>query len=229
GKIWDPPTATPRTATGSSMQFSAWTATRWPKEPSMKLDKRDLLLYAVTDRSWLGGETLAAAVEKALQGGATIIQLREKELAPQLFLEEARVIKEVCRKYGVPFIVNDNVDVALAADADGEHVGQKDMEAGRVRRLIGAGKILGVSAQTVEQAVLAEKNCADYLGVGSVVPTGSKADAGDVSLEELQHICAAVNIPVVAIGGISTDNVLQLAGTGISGIAVISAIFAQPD
>ncbi|HOB34373.1 MAG: thiamine phosphate synthase [Firmicutes bacterium] len=195
----------------------------------MKLDKRDLLLYAVTDRSWLGGETLAAAVEKALQGGATIIQLREKELAPQLFLEEARVIKEVCRKYGVPFIVNDNVDVALAADADGVHVGQKDMEAGRVRRLIGAGKILGVSAQTVEQAVLAEKNGADYLGVGAVFPTGSKADAEDVSLEELQRICAAVNIPVVAIGGISKDNVLQLAGTGISGIAVISAIFAQPD
>jgi len=195
----------------------------------MKLDKRDLLLYAVTDRSWLGGETLAAAVEKALQGGATIIQLREKELAPQLFLEETRVIKEVCRKYGVPFIVNDNVDVALAADADGVHVGQKDMEAGRVRRLIGAGKILGVSAQTVEQAVLAEKNGADYLGVGAVFPTGSKADAEDVSLEELQRICAAVNIPVVAIGGISKDNVLQLAGTGISGIAVISAIFAQPD
>lgn len=195
----------------------------------MKLDKRDLLLYAVTDRSWLGGETLAAAVEKALQGGATIIQLREKELAPQLFLEEARVIKEVCRKYGVPFIVNDNVDVALAADADGVHVGQKDMEAGRVRRLFGAGKILGVSAQTVEQAVLAEKNGADYLGVGAVFPTGSKADAEDVSLEELQRICAAVNIPVVAIGGISKDNVLQLAGTGISGIAVISAIFAQPD
>jgi len=195
----------------------------------MKLDKRDLLRYAVTDRSWLGGETLAAAVEKALQGGATIIQLREKELAPQLFLEEARVIKEVCRKYGVPFIVNDNVDVALAADADGVHVGQKDMESGRVRRLIGAGKILGVSAQTVEQAVLAEKNGADYLGVGAVFPTGSKADAEDVSLEELQRICAAVNIPVVAIGGISKDNVLQLAGTGISGIAVISAIFAQPD
>lgn len=195
----------------------------------MKLANRDLLLYAVTDRSWLGGETLAAAVEQALQGGATIVQLREKELAPELFLEEAKAIKQLCRKYGVPFIVNDNVDIALAVDADGVHVGQKDMEAGRVRRLIGADKILGVSVQTVAQAAQAEKNGADYLGVGAIFPTGSKNDAEEVGPEELKRICAAVNIPVVAIGGISKGNVMQLAGAGISGIAVISGIFAQPD
>ncbi len=195
----------------------------------MKLDKRDLLLYAVTDRSWLGGETLAAAVEKALQGGATIIQLREKELAPQLFLEEARVIKEVCRKYGVPFIVNDNVDVALAADADGVHVGQKDMEAGRVRRLIGAGKILGVSADTVELALAAQAAGADYLGVGAMFPTGTKLDASAVSFETAKAICEAVSIPVVAIGGITKQNMMQLRGTGVDGVALVSAIFASGD
>jgi len=195
----------------------------------MKFDKKDLLLYAVTDRSWLGGDTLAHAVEKALKGGATFIQLREKELAYDKFLEEAKEIKALCKKYGVPFLVNDNVDIALAVDADGVHVGQSDMEAGDVRRLIGPEKILGVSVQTVEQALLAEQRGADYLGVGAVFPIGSKADAVEVSHETLKEICRAVRIPVVAIGGISKDNVLTLSGTGICGIAVISAIFAQPD
>jgi len=195
----------------------------------MKLDKKDLLLYAVTDRSWLGGEPLESAVEKAIKGGATFVQLREKGLDYEKFLEEARKIRQLCRWYGIPFVVNDNVDIAIAVDADGVHVGQKDMEAGNARKLIGGDKILGVSVQTVEQAILAEKKGADYLGVGAVFPTGSKADAELVSLETLGEICRSVSIPVVAIGGISKDNVMELAGTGICGVAVISAIFAQPD
>jgi thiamine-phosphate pyrophosphorylase len=195
----------------------------------MKLDKKDLLLYAVTDRSWLGGETLESAVEKALKGGATFVQLREKELEAGKLLEEAKVIKKLCKKYHVPFVVNDNVDIAIAVDADGVHIGQKDMEAGNVRELIGRDKILGVSAQTVEQAVLAEKRGADYLGVGAVFHTGTKADADYVSYDTLKEICEAVSIPVVAIGGISKDNIMELSGSGICGIAVISAIFAQPD
>lgn len=194
-----------------------------------KLDKKDLLLYAVTDRSWLGSESLRSAVEKTLIGGATFIQLREKELEAEKFLEEAKEIKALCKKYRVPFIINDNVDIAIAVDADGVHVGQKDMEAGRVRELIGRDKILGVSAQTVEQAVLAEKRGADYLGVGAVFPTGSKADSDYVSHETLKEICKAVSIPVVAIGGINKNNIMELSGSGICGIAVISAIFAQPD
>jgi thiamine-phosphate pyrophosphorylase len=195
----------------------------------MKFDKKSLLLYAVTDRSWLGSETLKSAVEKALKGGATFVQLREKELDSGKLLEEAKEIKELCKKYHVPFVVNDNVDIAIAADADGVHVGQSDMEAGNVRELIGRDKILGVSAQTVEQAVLAEKRGADYLGVGAVFHTGSKADADYVSYETLKEICKAVSIPVVAIGGICEDNIMKLSGSGICGIAAISAIFAQPD
>jgi len=195
----------------------------------MKLDKKDLLLYAVTDRSWLDGETLESAVEKALKGGATFMQIREKELDAEKFLVEAKKIKELCKKYHVPFVVNDNVDIAIAVDADGVHVGQNDMEAGNVRELIGRDKILGVSVQTVEQAVLAEKRGADYLGVGAVFPTGSKADADYVSRDTLKEICEAVNIPVVAIGGINRENIMELSGSGICGVAVISAIFAQTD
>lgn len=195
----------------------------------MKCDKKDLLLYAVTDRSWLNGATLYEQVEQALKGGATFIQLREKELGEKQFLEEAIEIKKLCKRYQVPFVINDNVDIALAMDADGVHVGQSDMEAGDVRTKLGEDKIIGVSAQTVEQAVLAEMRGADYLGVGAVFPTGSKADADDVSHETLKAICEAVHIPVVAIGGISRNNVEQLSGSGIDGIAVISAIFAQPD
>lgn len=195
----------------------------------MKLDKKDLLLYAVTDRAWLNGETLYQQVEKALKGGATFVQLREKKLDEETFLQEAIEIKELCKKYNVPFVINDNVDIALKMDADGVHVGQSDMEAGDVREKLGADKIIGVSAQTVEQAVLAEQRGADYLGVGAVFPTGSKDDADDVSFNTLKEICKAVKIPVIAIGGISSDNVLELSGSGICGIAVISAIFAQED
>lgn len=195
----------------------------------MKVSKESLLLYAITDRSWLHGRTLASQVEEALEGGATFLQLREKNLDDAHFLEEARELQALCREHGVPFIVNDNVDVALAMGADGIHVGQHDMEAGDVRKLLGPDKILGVSAQTVDQAILAEQRGADYLGVGAVFPTGSKDDADDVSFEELKAICEAVSIPVVAIGGISLLNVKELAGSGICGIAVISAIFAQSD
>ncbi len=195
----------------------------------MKCDKKDLLLYAVTDRSWLGEDTLYHQVEEAILGGATFIQLREKELSQEAFLEEAKKIKELCRKYQIPFVINDNVEIAREMDADGVHVGQSDMEAGNVREVLGPDKIIGVSAQTVEQAVLAEQRGADYLGVGAVFPTGSKADAEDVPLETLKAICQAVSIPVIAIGGISAGNISKLAGSGICGIAVISAIFAKPD
>lgn len=195
----------------------------------MKFDKRGLLLYAVTDRSWLNGETLYEQVEKVMKGGATFIQLREKELDEEHFREEAKEIKELCRKYQVPFVINDNVEIALTMDADGVHVGQSDMEAGDVRAKLGPDKIIGVSVQTVEQALLAEKRGADYLGVGAVFHTGSKADARDVSHETLREICKAVGIPVIAIGGIGRENVLELSGSGICGIAVISALFAQPD
>lgn len=195
----------------------------------MNVKKESLLLYAITDRYWLNGRTLRSVVEEALEGGATFLQLREKKLDSEHFLEEAKELQKLCREYAVPFIINDNVDVALAMGADGIHVGQHDMEAGDVRKLLGPDKILGVSAQTVEQAVLAEQRGADYLGVGAVFPTGSKDDAEEVSHDTVRAICEAVSIPVVAIGGITQQNVKQLSGTGICGIAVISAIFAQKD
>jgi thiamine-phosphate pyrophosphorylase len=195
----------------------------------MKCDKKSLLLYAVTDRYWLKDHTLLEEVENTLKGGATFIQLREKNLEEEKFMKEAIEIQALCKKYKVPFVVNDNVDIAVAMDADGVHVGQSDMEAGEVRKKLGPDKIIGVSACTVEQAVLAEKRGADYLGVGAVFPTGSKDDAEDVSHDTLKAICDAVSIPVVAIGGITKENVWELQGSGIDGIAVISAIFAQPD
>ena len=191
--------------------------------------KKDLLLYAVTDRSWLGEETLYEQVEKALKGGATFIQLREKKLDEKHFIEEAVALKELCHNYHVPFVINDNVKIAKEMDAGGVHVGQNDMEADDVRKILGEDKILGVSAQTVEQAVLAEKMGADYLGVGAVFSTSTKKDAADVSKETLQAICEVVNIPVIAIGRIGADNILSLKGSGICGIAVVSAIFASED
>ena len=192
--------------------------------------RRAMELYAVPDRRWLKpGQTLTGAVREALEGGATFIQLREKELDSALIEAEAGELKTLCRKFGVPFVIDDDVEIAARAGADGVHVVQEDMEAGRVRALLGEDAIVGVSAETVEEAVLAEKNGADYLGVGAVFPTGSKDDAVPVSLDTLKHICGAVSIPVIAIGGITKDNVEERRGTGIAGIAVISAIFAQPD
>ncbi|WP_419025364.1 thiamine phosphate synthase [Emergencia sp.] len=196
----------------------------------MRLDKKDLLLYAVTDRHWLTeDETLYSVVEKALKGGATFMQLREKKLEEAKFMEEAKEIKALCAQYDVPFVINDNVDLAVSMDADGVHVGQSDMAAGDVRAKIGPDKILGVSAHTVEQAKLAEAQGADYLGVGAVFPTGSKDDADEVRHETLKAICQSVNIPVIAIGGITEENTPRLSGSGICGIAVISAIFGQQD
>lgn len=193
----------------------------------MNCGKKDLLLYAVTDRSWLGESTLYEQVEQALKGGVTFVQLREKNLSESEFLEEAKEIKKLCAEYHVPFVINDNVDIAAAIDADGVHVGQSDMEALDVRAKLGPDKIIGVSAQTVEQAMRAQEHGADYLGVGAVFPTGSKADAVEVDHEVLRRICEAVDIPVIAIGGISEKNVMELKGNGLCGIAVISAIFAK--
>lgn len=195
----------------------------------MKCDPKDLLLYAVTDRHWLNGRTLVDVVKESLDGGVTMIQLREKSLDEGKFLEEAKELQALCRERHVPFIVNDNVDIAKAMDADGVHVGQDDMAALDARAKLGLDKLIGVSAHTVEEALLAEKQGADYLGVGAVFPTSSKSDVGEMSYETLKAICKAVSIPVVAIGGISGENVGKLAGSGICGVAVISAIYAAKD
>ena len=195
----------------------------------MKCDKKDLLLYGVTDRSWLGERTLYSAVEQSILGGVTMVQLREKDLEKEEFQKEARQIQELCKKHQVPFLINDNVELAVEIEADGVHVGQHDMEAGEVRQKIGPEKILGVSAQTVEQALKAQAAGADYLGVGAVFPTGTKDDADAVSLDTLKAICQAVDIPVVAIGGIKESNIQALKGSGICGVAVVSAIYAKED
>ena len=192
----------------------------------MNCDKKDLLLYAVTDRAWLGEQTLQEQVEQAIKGGVTFVQLREKTLEEEAFYQEAVALKEMCGRYGVPFVINDNVALACRVDADGVHVGQDDMAAGNVRALIGPHKILGVSAQTVEQAIAAQNAGADYLGVGAVFSTSTKLDACEVTYQTLKEICAAVDIPVVAIGGIKKHNIMDLAGSGIDGIALVSAIFA---
>ena len=185
----------------------------------MKCDKRDLLLYAVTDRSWSEGTTLGAQVEEALRGGATFVQLREKKLTGEALRAEALEIQAVCRRYGVPFVINDA----------GVHVGQDDMEAGDVRAILGADKIIGVSAHNVEEALRAERHGADYLGVGAAFTTSSKPEAGHIDAETIRAICETVKIPVIAIGGIKEENLLQLRGNGLCGVAVISAIFAQKD
>ncbi|MCI9503507.1 MAG: thiamine phosphate synthase [Hungatella sp.] len=195
----------------------------------MKSDKKHMLLYAVTDRAWTGKQTLYQQVEAALRGGVTCVQLREKDLAEALFLQEARELRGLCRQYKVPFIVNDNVDIAIACKADGVHVGQEDLAAGEVRRRIGDEMILGVSVHTVEEARQAVRDGADYLGLGAVFPTSTKTDADPMSREILRAICDAVDVPVVAIGGINRDNLLRLAGSGVDGVALVSAIFSAED
>ena len=197
--------------------------------PAMKCAKEDLLLYAVTDRTWCGALTLAEQVLAALHGGITMLQLREKQLPPELFLQEAKLMKALCREFKVPLIINDNVEIALACHADGVHVGQDDLPVAAVRKLVGPGMVIGVSAATVAEAQTAVAGGADYLGVGAVFPTTTKLDAEPVSRETLQAICAAVPVPVCAIGGIKQDNLLQLQGTGIAGVALVSAIFASRD
>jgi thiamine-phosphate pyrophosphorylase len=201
----------------------------WRKVRNLKLDSKSLLLYAITDRAWLKGKTVAEAVEEAILGGATCIQLREKNLSDEEFLKIAIDVKAVTDKYNIPLIINDNVDVAVKVGADGAHIGQDDEEIKSAREKLGADKIIGLSAATVEEAVQAEQSGADYIGVGAVFNTLTKLDANTVSFETLKEICNTVKIPVVAIGGISKNNALELAGTGIEGISVVSAIFAQSD
>ena len=195
----------------------------------MKFAESMLRLYAVTDRSWLGTQTLAQQVEQALRGGATCVQLREKELNDTDFLAEAKELKILCARYGVPLIINDNVELALKVDADGVHVGQEDMDARDVRGLIGPDKILGVTAKTIEQAQKAQLAGADYLGSGAVFGSTTKRNAKPMTKALLQSICQSVTIPVVAIGGIHRGNIATLAGTGIRGAAVVSGIFAAAD
>ena len=195
----------------------------------MRLSAESLRLYAVTDRTWLNGRTLSDCVRETIAGGATMIQIREKSLGYEAFRDEAREIQAVCRENNIPFIVNDNVRLAREISADGIHVGQDDMSAVNVREIVGPGMILGVSVRTADEAIEAEKNGADYLGAGAVFHTGSKSDAVDISHTALREICESVKIPVVAIGGINAGNIHLLAGSGIEGVAVISAIFAQND
>ncbi len=202
------------------------------KERALSCDKfssSSLLLYGITERAYLNGRSLESAVEESLRGGITCLQLRDKKLSDEDLLPDALRLQKLCKQYGVPFIINDRVELAMQIDADGIHVGQDDMQASDVRKLIGQDKILGVSAQTVEQALAAQESGADYLGVGAVFPTKSKDDAVEVPHETLNAICEAVSIPVVAIGGITRENAPQLAGSGIAGVALISALYAQSD
>lgn len=195
----------------------------------MRVDADAMTLYAVTDRTWTKETTLMEQVKEALEGGITFLQLREKNLSEEEFIEEAKEMKELADSYQVPFVINDNIKVALAVDADGVHIGQDDMAVEEARKLLGEDKIIGVSAHNVEEARKAQKGGADYLGVGAVCATSTKKDANVVSKEEIKKICQEVDIPVVAIGGIKKDNIKTLKGTDVDGVAVVSAIFAADD
>lgn len=196
----------------------------------MKLRPEQMRLYAVTDRAWAADEdALLAQIEAAVDGGAAMVQLREKHLDGAAFLAEAERFVALCRRKGVISIINDNVEIAARTGADGVHVGQEDLEAGQVRRLLGPDRIIGVSAHTVEEALRAQAAGADYLGTGAAFVTGTKTDARPIPRETIRAITAAVDIPVVAIGGISRDNILELKGCGLDGVAVVSALFAQGD
>ena len=196
----------------------------------MKVRPEQLRLYAVTDRAWAADEDdFLAQVEDAVDGGATFVQLREKHLNDEAFLAEAERFVALCRRKGVVSIINDNVGIAAKTGADGVHVGQEDLAAGRVRQLLGPDKIIGVSAHTVEEALAAQAAGADYLGTGAAFVTGTKTDAKPISRDTIRAVTAAVDIPVVAIGGIGPDNVAKLAGSGICGVAVVSALYAQKD
>ena len=195
----------------------------------MITDPRIFTLYAVTDRRWLNGRLLIEDIESALRGGTTLVQLREKGMDYDAFCNEAAQVCALCKRYGVPLIINDRVDVAQAAHAQGVHLGQGDMNPSEARRILGPGAIIGVTARRVEQAVQAEKDGADYLGSGAVFGTHTKSDAVKMSRETLEAICRAVHIPVVAIGGVTQENVCELKGTGIAGVAVASGLFAKGD
>ena len=192
--------------------------------------RKAMLLYAVTDQMWLKeGETLGDVVESVLRNGATFLQIREKDLAQDAFEAEAERLKTLCAQHGVPFVVNDSVEIALQCDADGVHVGQSDIKGRDIRAMIGPDKILGISAGTGDEAVAAEKAGADYIGVGAIFTTSTKKNARNMTMEQLKEIVSSVSIPVVAIGGISAENILQLRGSGVDGVAVVSAIFAAED
>lgn len=195
----------------------------------MKLSKDDLLLYAITDRRNLDKKMFFEKIEEALQGGVTILQLREKELDEDSFINEAIEVKNICRKHGVPLIINDNVNVALKSGADGVHVGIEDMPIDEIRRTVPDSFIIGATCKTVEQAQSAERLGADYMGVGAVFPSPTKKNAVRITREQLKEICTSVSIPAVAIGGISLENVDELKGGGMSGIAVVSAVFSADD
>lgn len=195
----------------------------------MKLSKDDLLLYAITDRRNLDKKMFFEKIEEALQGGVTILQLREKELDEDSFINEAIEVKNICRKHVVPLIINDNVNVALKSGADGVHVGIEDMPIDEIRRTVPDSFIIGATCKTVEQAQSAERLGADYMGVGAVFPSPTKKNAVRITREQLKEICASVSIPAVAIGGISLENVDELKGGGMSGIAVVSAVFSADD
>ena len=195
----------------------------------MKISAKDMLLYAVTDRTWLNGKTLSSQVEEAIIGGATFIQLREKNLHYSDFLNEAIEIRKICNKYKIPFVIDDNVEIALKSGADGVHLGQNDMSIKQARNILGENKIIGATARTVEQALKAQQEGADYIGSGAVFATSTKSDTVPLSYENLCRICSSVNIPVVAIGGINAENARNLSGSGISGIAVVSGIFKSDD
>ena len=186
-------------------------------------------LYAVTDRAWTERMSLIQQIETALKGGITCLQLREKELDFDSFLSEAIEVKKLCDKYNVPLIINDNIEIAIKCDADGIHAGQKDMSADKIRNIIGKNKILGISASTVQQAVNAQKAGADYIGTGAVFTTATKQNTVPVSFDVLSQICSSVSIPVTAIGGITEKNIYRLSGSGIDGVAVVSAIFGADD
>lgn len=188
--------------------------------------RRAMLLYGITDRAWLKpGESLSDVCREILEHGATFLQLREKTLEQEAFLKEARELKELCAQFHVPFVVNDSVEIAVQSGADGVHVGQSDIKGRDIRDMIGPERILGISAGTVEEAKKAEQAGADYIGVGAVFGTSTKKDARNLSVERLREIASSVSIPVVAIGGIHCGNVKELSGSGIDGIAVISALF----
>lgn len=192
--------------------------------------RKGMLLYAVTDQSWLKeGQTLLSVCEDVLSNGATFLQIREKDLDANSFEAEAARLKALCARYKVPYVVNDSVEIAMAIDADGVHVGQSDIKGRDIRGMIGPDKIMGISAGTIDEAVAAEQAGADYIGVGAVFATGTKKNARNLSIEALKEISSAVSIPVVAIGGINEKNLMELKGSGVDGVAVVSAIFAADD
>lgn len=189
--------------------------------------RKAMLLYAVTDQAWLKeGQTLLSVCEEVLANGASFLQIREKDLDESAFEAEAAKLKELCTRYNVPYVVNDSVEIALAIDADGVHVGQSDIKGRDIRSMIGPDKILGISAGSVEEAIAAENAGADYIGVGAVFTTSTKKNARNLPVEKLKEISSSVSIPVVAIGGINAKNLMELSGSGVDGVAVVSAIFA---